>query len=42
MNNIKAYVNDIRNEFAFKSEITEVLTKEFSDLYKILYHSDKL
>lgn len=39
---IKAYVNDIRNEFAFKSEITEVLTKEFSDLYKILYHSEKL
>jgi len=39
---IKAYVNDIRNEFAFKSEITEVLTKEFSDLYKIFYHSEKL
>ena len=33
---IKAYVNDIRNEFAFKSEVTEVLTKEFADLYKDL------
>jgi len=31
---IKAYVNDIRNEFAFKSEVTEILTKEFTDLYK--------
>jgi len=31
---VKAYVNDIRNEFAFKSEVTEVLTKEFADLYK--------
>jgi len=31
---VKAYVNDIRNEFAFKSEVTEVLTKEFEDLYK--------
>ncbi len=31
---VKAYVNDIRNEFAFKSEVTEVLTKEFVDLYK--------
>ena len=30
---IKAYVNDIRNEFAFKSEITEVLTQEFSEYY---------
>ena len=30
---IKAYVNDIRNEFAFMSEITEVLTREFSDYY---------
>ncbi|MFV0483692.1 MAG: mechanosensitive ion channel domain-containing protein [Bacteroidales bacterium] len=31
---VKAYVNDIRNEFAFKSDITEVLTKAFSDYYK--------
>ena len=30
---VKAYVNDIRNEFAFKSEITELLTREFSDYY---------
>lgn len=30
---VKAYVNDIRNEFAFKSEITEVLTKEFEKYY---------
>lgn len=30
---IKAYVNDIRNEFLFKSEITEILTREFSDYY---------
>ncbi len=33
---IKAYVNDIRNEFAFKSEVTEVLTKEFAGQYKEL------
>lgn len=33
---IKAYVNDIRNEFAFKSEITEILTREFSELYQDL------
>ena len=31
---IKAYVNDIRNEFLFKSELTEILTKEFSDYYE--------
>ena len=31
---VKAYVNDIRNEFAFKSEITETLTNEFRDYYK--------
>lgn len=31
---VKAYVNDIRNEFAFKSEITETLTNEFLDYYK--------
>ncbi len=31
---VKAYVNDLRNEFAFKSEITEVLTTKFSQLYK--------
>lgn len=30
---VKAYVNDIRNEFVFKSEVTEVLTREFSDYY---------
>ena len=30
---VKAYVNDIRNEFAFKSEVTEVLTREFSNYY---------
>ncbi len=37
---VKAYVNDIRNEFAFKSEVTEVLTKEFIDLYKEDTQSD--
>jgi len=26
--------NDLRNEFVFKSELTEVLTKEFADQYK--------
>jgi len=31
---VKAYVNDIRNEFAFKSEITEILTNEFLDYYR--------
>jgi MscS family membrane protein len=31
---VKAYVNDIRNEFAFKSEITEILTNEFLEYYK--------
>ncbi len=31
---IKAYVNDIRNEFSFKSELTEVLTHEFNNYYK--------
>lgn len=30
---VKAYVNDIRNEFSFMSEITEVLTREFSSYY---------
>ena len=30
---VKAYVNDIRNEFALKSEITETLTNEFLDYY---------
>jgi len=30
---VKAYVNDIRNEFALKSEITEKLTNEFLDYY---------
>lgn len=29
----KAYVNDIRNEFALKSEITETLTNEFQTYY---------
>lgn len=31
---VKAYVNDLRNEFLFQSEITEVLTREFSSYYK--------
>jgi len=31
---VKAYVNDIRNEFAFMSEITEMLTNEFNAYYK--------
>ncbi len=31
---VKAYVNDIRNEFAFKSEITEILTNEFQEYYR--------
>ncbi|TFH27205.1 MAG: mechanosensitive ion channel [Bacteroidia bacterium] len=30
---VKAYVNDLRNEFLFQSEITEVLTKEFASFY---------
>jgi small-conductance mechanosensitive channel len=30
---VKAYVNDIRNEFAFMSEITEVLTESFAMYY---------
>ena len=30
---VKAYVNDLRNEFLFQSEITEVLTKEFGSYY---------
>lgn len=30
---VKAYVNDIRNELAFMSEITEVLTRVFADYY---------
>ncbi|MFV0346298.1 MAG: mechanosensitive ion channel family protein [Bacteroidales bacterium] len=33
---VKAYVNEIRNEFAFKSEVTEVLTREFSEYYQEL------
>ena len=37
---VKAYVNDIRNEFAFKSELTEVLTKEFAGSYKDFNSSD--
>lgn len=30
---VKAYVNDLRNEFLFQSEITEVLTREFANYY---------
>ena len=30
---VKAYVNDLRNEFLFQSEVTEVLTKEFASFY---------
>jgi small-conductance mechanosensitive channel len=30
---VKAYVNDLRNEFLFQSEITEVLTQEFASFY---------
>ena len=30
---VKAYVNDLRNEFLFQSEVTEVLTREFGSLY---------
>ena len=30
---VKAYVNDLRNEFLFQSEITEVLTREFAAYY---------
>lgn len=30
---VKAYVNDLRNEFLFQSEITEVLTREFAVYY---------
>ena len=26
---VKAYVSDIRNEFAFKSDMTEIIMKEF-------------
>ncbi|MBN2806319.1 MAG: mechanosensitive ion channel [Prolixibacteraceae bacterium] len=33
---IKAYVNDIRNEFIFKSELTELLTARFSDEIPLL------
>ncbi len=39
---VKAYVNDIRNEFAFKSEVTEVLTKEFADMYQNQNNPDNL
>ena len=31
---VKAYVNDLRNEFQFQSEVTEVLTREFAPYYK--------
>lgn len=31
---IKAYVNDLRNEFQFQSDVTEVLTREFASHYK--------
>jgi small-conductance mechanosensitive channel len=31
---VKAYVNDLRNEFQFQSEVTEVLTREFTSYYK--------
>lgn len=31
---VKAYVNDLRNEFQFQSEVTEVLTREFASYYK--------
>jgi len=31
---VKAYVNDLRNEFQFQSEVTEVLTREFASFYK--------
>jgi small-conductance mechanosensitive channel len=31
---VKAYVNDLRNEFQFQSEVTEVLTREFAAFYK--------
>ena len=31
---VKAYVNDLRNEFQFQSEITEVLTREFASYYE--------
>ncbi len=31
---VKAYVNDLRNEFALKSNITETLTNEFQEYYK--------
>ena len=30
---VKAYVNDLRNEFLFQSEITEVLSREFASFY---------
>ena len=31
---VKAYVNDLRNEFALKSNITETLTNEFQEYYR--------
>lgn len=31
---VKAYVNDLRNEFQFQSDVTEVLTREFASHYK--------
>ena len=39
---VKAYVNDTRNEFRFKSEITEVLTREFADYYLVNPKDDDL
>ncbi|MFC2089394.1 mechanosensitive ion channel family protein [Bacteroidota bacterium] len=38
---VKAYVNDTRNEFAFKSEITEVLTREFAEYYSDSLETEK-
>lgn len=37
---VKAYVNDLRNEFAFKSDITELLTKEFAAYYQNDFEND--
>lgn len=36
---VKAYVNDLRNEFQFQSDVTEVLTREFTSYYR---DSDKI
>lgn len=38
---VKAYVNDIRNEFVFKSELTEILTGKFANYYQDFSHSEK-